>query len=394
MRVLFVCNRYHPWVGGIETMISELGHWLHGWNHQVRVLTRRYPTSLPEFERHRDADVHRISLRGGIKAASVLAAWLRDRQELLCSDVVHVVGIRQPLPTLALALARAWGVPVVVSPGGGELPDALDPEPGRVWRDTRRDSRAVLEQADTVTAFSDDLAKRIRHAVASAVPEVLYAGLDVDEIQRAPRHRAATPYVLSLRRLDEQAKGVDLAIDAFRIIADRHPRLQLVIAGTGRLERALRQHALDAGVANRVQFIGDVDLVSACSLLKGAELTVVPSRSEAGGLVNVEAQAAGCPVVASRVGGIPEYIVDRVSGLLVPVGDVERLADAIASVLEDRGLRKQLVGGGLRHARRYDWSHQLPQYLDLYARARDAPTRRFVAWSPGTIELWNELQRW
>ena len=80
----------------------------------------------------------------------------------------------------------------------------------------------------------------------------------------------------------------------------------------------------------KVIFIGTIKLSRGMSLLKGAKLTVVPSLSEGGGLVNVEAQASGCPVIASRVGGIPEYVKDGESGLLFEPGNYKELAEKIS----------------------------------------------------------------
>lgn len=100
--------------------------------------------------------------------------------------------------------------------------------------------------------------------------------------------------------------------------------------------------------------------------LKGALCTIVPSLSEGGSLVNVEAQAASCPVVASRVGGIPEYVQDEISGLLFEAGNPKDLAKKIIKILSDIPLRNKLIQGGIEHAKKFSWDVLGPQYLALY----------------------------
>ena len=101
-------------------------------------------------------------------------------------------------------------------------------------------------------------------------------------------------------------------------------------------------------------------------MLKSAELTVVPSLSEAGGLINIEAQAAGCPVVASKAGGIPEYVRDGISGLLCESENVADLSEKIMRLLGNKKLKNAIVKEGLIHAQKFDWKILGPQYLSLY----------------------------
>ncbi len=200
-------------------------------------------------------------------------------------------------------------------------------------------------------------------------------------------------YIFSLRRL-EPSKGVDVLIKAFNLIKDKFPKLHLIIAGEGSEEAKLKKLVDEYSLGNRVSFIGTVEIKRGFALLRGAECTVVPSISEGGGLVNIEAQAVGCPVIACRVGGIPEYVIDNESGLLFEVGNFEELADKISTLLFNKPLREKLIEGGLKHSKKFDWEILAPQYIKLYNDAIEGYDRNkdFEPWSALTAELWDKLR--
>ena len=199
-------------------------------------------------------------------------------------------------------------------------------------------------------------------------------------------------FIFSLRRLDP-SKGVDLTIEALASIKDDFPDLYLVIAGEGPEENYLKELVEKKSLSDRVLFLGTVPLSRGISLLKGATLTVVPSRSEGGGLINIEAQAAGCPVIASRVGGIPEYVSDGESGILFESGNAKELAEKIKEILTDRRLRGKLIKGGFKHAERFSWDILAPRYMALYKDAIVGHNKNiaFTPWSNLTAALWERL---
>ena len=201
-------------------------------------------------------------------------------------------------------------------------------------------------------------------------------------------------YIFSLRRLDP-SKGIDTLIKAFNIIKNKFPKLYLVIAGEGAEEKKLKMLVDNYSLNDRVIFIGTVGLGRGISLLKGASLTVVPSLSEGGGLVNIEAQAAGCPVIASRVGGIPEYVKDGESGILFEPGNYDELAEKISQLLSNSSLREKLINGGIKYAKNFDWNILAPQYIKSYERAiKNYNTDLlFKPWSDLTNEIWNKLTK-
>lgn len=135
-------------------------------------------------------------------------------------------------------------------------------------------------------------------------------------------------------------KRIDTLIRAFSKIKDAHPTATLVIMGEGQERLRLEALIRDLGLESRVRLRGHVD--QAQSYMNALDLFVLSSRSEGLGYVLLEAGLAGLPVVASNVGGIPEVIEHDVTGLLVPPGDPDALADALIRCLADSALRSRL----------------------------------------------------
>jgi glycosyltransferase involved in cell wall biosynthesis len=154
--------------------------------------------------------------------------------------------------------------------------------------------------------------------------------------------------------------------------AARLPLVHVAIAGRGPEEPRLRELAAELGVEKRVRLLGLRDDIA--SLLGAADVLVHPSRSEGLPLAILEAMAAGLPVVATRVGGIPEAVADGETGLLVPAADPEALAAALAGLLERPEERSRLGQAGRRRAER---EFSVEAMRDRYAAVYDA--RRVAA---------------
>ena len=157
--------------------------------------------------------------------------------------------------------------------------------------------------------------------------------------------------------------------DVVRIFARVAERLdaRLVLVGDGPEFGRTQALVDELGIADRVRFVGVVDEVA--SLLAGADLLLLPSETESFGLVALEAMASGVPVVASRVGGLPEVVEHGVSGFLAPVGDVKAMADHALAILSDCATQKRFGRAARERAvRLFDWHAVVPLYEEIYQR--------------------------
>jgi len=169
-------------------------------------------------------------------------------------------------------------------------------------------------------------------------------------------------------------KGQDIAVAAMPTILAQFPQSRLVCAGFLQqpYSASVKQLAFDLGIEDRVSFVGlrqDVPQIVA-----SVDLCVQPSREEAQGLAALEATACGTPVVASRVGGLPECIIDGQSGLLVPREDPIALGEAVNRVLSDEQLRATVRSIGPAHVAanfsRQSQVDKVEQVLARFARRR------------------------
>ncbi|HEV2767979.1 MAG TPA: glycosyltransferase family 1 protein [Acidimicrobiales bacterium] len=199
-------------------------------------------------------------------------------------------------------------------------------------------------------------------AIPSGVPAVAPADAGLGQ-----RLAGAERYLLALGTV-EPRKDLPLLVQAFDAVAGSRPDVRLVLAGPdGWGADALRRAMAESRHGDRIVRLGWVDDESRAGLLRGAAVVAYPSRYEGFGFPPLEAMAAGVPVVATTAGALPEVLGDAAT--LVPVGDLDALAQALAALLDDAGVRRQRVAAGRRRVGAYRWEHTAGAMVDLYRRA-------------------------
>ena len=209
--------------------------------------------------------------------------------------------------------------------------------------------RALGRGVGRYVAVSNDIARALQRdlRLADARVEVIHNAVDVTRFSAAPDRALRrtltgddrTPLVLTAARLHEQ-KGVDVLIEAVPGV----PGACFAIAGDGPERGRLEQLVRDLGVEERVRFLGARSDIPA--LLRASDLFVLPSRYEGFPLALLEAMAAEVAVVATRIAGVDELVVDGQTGTLVEAGDSSALGTAISSLLGDADRRQELATRG------------------------------------------------
>lgn len=285
-----------------------------------------------------------------------LAAVFRDFRP----DIVHTHSyvLRYTLP--AGWLARSGAMVHTVHNVAGK-------ESGLLGRAIQR---FAFRHGVTAVAVAVEVARSFREAYGFPPAATIPNGIDTQAFllpEARLRWRSANGFggddvlITSVARLEPQKNPLAL-IEAFAQ-ADE-PRARLLMAGEGSLLEAARLKAEQRGMAGRVRFLGVRGDVP--ELLCASDVFVLASGWEGHPLSVMEAMAAGLPVVATSVGGVPELVSDGVTGILVPPGDVCGLARALASLAADPQRRRELGAAGRAASAHFDVNAMVAAYAALF----------------------------
>lgn len=362
MRVVHVTKKFPPVVGGDATAVSSLCRAQARRGFDVRVLAYRAP-GIEETDR-----VHLVGptqTPNGLDRIGILrlwgmgaiALWAKRHLARLRPDIVHAHAADVGAPVVGVT--RELGIPLVLTCHGVWFPH----QPW--WYPSAHLERYLLRRGyDSITSVDRTSVQAIRDAgIRDAI--LVPNGVEVAEFEGArPPHDAFR--VLFVGRHVYQ-KGIDVLLEA---VARARPRIGdrfvLELAGDGPERTRLEHQARDLDLEGTVRFLGQLSRPRLLEAFGRADAFVLPSRFEGFPLVILEAWAAGLPVIATSVGGVPD-ICDSRNAVLVPPSDPNALADAIASLASDPERRESLgtAGRSLVHAQ-YTWETIATQYERVY----------------------------
>jgi glycosyltransferase involved in cell wall biosynthesis len=371
LRILQVGKFYPPHMGGIETHLQALCGALRG-HADVRVIVSSEDRSTIE-EMVDAVPVARLSTLVTAFSTSISPGMVsRIRRS---SD--HLVHIHLPNPAAVMAyLASGHRRPMVVTYHSDTVKQKVL---GRMFEPllnaALRRSAAIIATSPNYLATSPVLqAFRDRcHVIPYGIDTTQFEQCDADAVRRV-RAQYGERLVISVGRL-VYYKGFDVLIRAMASV-----RGKLVIVGNGPLRGELQSLAAQLGVTDKVVFAGEINNTDVMPYYHAADLFALASvaRSEAFGIVQIEAMAAGLPVVNTSLdSGVPFVSLDGQTGLTVPPGSPTALAAAINRLLDDNGLRHSLGQAGVQRARQeFSLDTMLRRTLQLYQTVRVDSGRR------------------
>jgi D-inositol-3-phosphate glycosyltransferase len=391
--------------GGMNVYIAETATRMARRGTAVEVFTRATSSDLPPVAelapgvlvRHIAAGpfepMGRAQLPGRLCAFTAGVLRTEARREPGFYDIIHS---HYWLSGQVGWLARdRWGVPLVhtahtlAKVKNAALADGDAPEPrGRVIGEQQ-----VVDEADRLIANTDVEARQLI-ALYDAAPDrvdTVAPGVDLDRFRpgdraadRAGLGLPADALVLAFVGRIQPLKAPDVLLRAAAELLDsgavaREKLLVLVVGGPSGsgLEQptALRELAVRLGIIDRVRFLPPQGGDALAAVYRAADVVAVPSHNESFGLVAVEAQACGTPVVAAAVGGLPIAVDHGGSGLLV---DGHRTGDWAAALAAAARVRPVLARGAVRHAHQFSWDRTTEALLGAYTEA-DRALRRTLA---------------
>ena len=237
----------------------------------------------------------------------------------------------------------------------------------------------AIKNSHGLTAPSLDVLEKVRMYYGLTLPHARVIYNPVQEVRTEEQWQydvTNTPYILFVGRFDE-VKGADLLLDAFRLIASKHSTIELKFIGPDKglniegktlmfndyVERFISEY----NIKRRIKFLGHCNSEAIAELRKNALVTVICSRYENFPVSLLEALAAGCPAVATAVGGIKEIITDSYNGLLAEPESAESIAEKVLELIENPELMKELSKNAIEDSkRRFSPEVIATQTLDYY----------------------------
>ncbi len=341
----------NPLAGGAETHIFEIFGRLAAQGHAVTLLAASFPGCTRE-ETVRGVRVVRLANRYLYYGVVTLAA----RRELARRRYDVVVDVLNKLPFLSpWQLAAPCFAIVHHLFGATAFRQVPAPIALATWLAEKLIPYAYRHTPMLAISPStkEDLVAR---GIAPEHVWVVPPGVD-DTAYRNPGDTGERePLILWIGRV-EPYKRADVMLDAMPKILARIPTARLVIVGEGSARNALAERAATLGVGGSVRFTGFISEEQKIAELERAAVVVNTSEKEGWGMTVIEGNACGAPSVSSDVPGLRDSVRDGETGLLVPYGNVDALADAVARVLGDRELRRRFVANGLSWAARFSWDN-------------------------------------
>ena len=353
MRVGLVCPYSFNVPGGVQAHVADLARTLIALGHHVSVLApgddSEGSTDFPDFVVPSgrslpipyNGSVARLSF--GPVSYTKVRRWIRAGR----FDVLHV---HEPVaPSLSfLALLVADG-PIVAT--------FHTANPRSRWLNALSGMLQPFMEKITGRIAVSELARQVQveHLGGDAV--IIPNGVDVQFFAGAtplPGYPRTGGTVGFIGRFDESRKGMDVLLDALRVLVPDRSGLQLLVAGSGD-EKDLRE-AAGPQLQGALKLLGRVSDQDKAAMLKSLDVYCAPNiGGESFGIILTEAMSAGTPVVASDLDAFRRVLDGGIAGMLTPVGDAPALARSLSGVLDDPGRRAVLAAQGSRVVAAYDW---------------------------------------
>jgi glycosyltransferase involved in cell wall biosynthesis len=355
MKIVILVSLFPPGtLGGTEIATYNLAKQLARRGHEIHVITT-HDRGLPFFRKENDFYVHRIAWPK-IRFIGIFSFWLQMLPKIraIKPDIVHAQDFTIGVP--ALVIKKILKIPYVVWGRGTDV--------NRSSPFFRIIIKLLIQNADAVLALTEDMRKnlkKINNTEICVVPN----GIDLDEYNTPISCIKNKKIILFVGRL-HPVKGVPYLIIAMKSILDKIPDSKLLLVGYGNEKEMLEALTIQLGIQKHVEFVGKVTPEVVKTFMQQSDVFVLPSLSEGFPNVILEAMACGLPIVASRVGGIPDIITNEINGFLVENKDSDEMADKIILLLGDDSLRRKICDINKNLVKKYSWHNVIVEVEKIY----------------------------
>jgi glycogen(starch) synthase len=368
MKILYWTPLYWPEVGGIEVLSMKAIPALRERGHECIVLTSHGSQAAPDEEVFEGTRIYRFNFLSALARRDLSQVVTIQRQvaELKNTHKPDLVHLHMGAPTayFHIMTARRNSVPTLVTLHNcfENYHGGADTVLGKTFRMAAWVAAVSGSALEDARAVLPDITER---------SSLIYNGLEMPRILPEPLPFSPARIVCLGRLMPE--KGFDVAIEAFAALVQHFPEARLTIAGDGPARADLEQQAASLNLTEAIEFTGWVAQAEIPLLINRATVVVVPSRwREPFPLVALEAAQMARPVVATRVGGLPESIVHQRTGLLVEKEDSNALTEALVALLSAPDTARRMGQAGRQRMQDvFSWDGYLDTYDQLYRRLVD-----------------------
>lgn len=342
--------------GGAETMCENLTYALRDMGHQVTVVSL-YNEHTPISERMEGAGIRILYLDKKLGLDVSMVSKLARIMKQEHPDVVHT---HLDVIKYAVAAAKLVGVKRCVH----TVHNVADKEAeGRLQK--------IINKAYFTLGWSVPVALSplVQKTIVDfyGMPEekvpMVYNGVDLSRCVPRKDYKPGEHFTfVHIGRFNEQKNHKGL-LKAFQTVLSRHPHCRLNLLGDGELFAETKAYAAELGIEENVRFLGSQSNVY--PYLNEADAFLLPSNYEGMPMTIIEAMGTGLPIVATRVGGVPDMITDGESGLLIPI-DSNAVAEACEKLIADQELRERLGSNAKNDSLRFSAQYMAEQYAKLY----------------------------
>lgn len=346
MKITILVGLFPPkWLAGTEIATYYMAEHLAQRGHEVHVITS-LDEGLPEENYEKGFYIHRLP-RTKIRFAGAFIFW---------ADIVRV--IQKIGPDIVHAQSLGIGVPALLSKNLLKIPYVVWGQGSDVYLPdwfTKLTSKTIIKNANSVIALTEDMKQKMREICDRDI-SVVPNGIDLKrfEISSGEKKEGSAKTIIFVGRL-HPVKGVQYLIEAMAIVHQQMPDVKLVIVGDGVQRSMLEELTERLNLNDCIQFAGKVPQESVPRLMHQADVFALSSLSESFGIVNLEAMAAGLPIVATKVGGIPDIVEEGVNGYLVNAKSSEEIADRLLILLQNDEMREEIAAKNREKAKLYTW---------------------------------------
>jgi glycosyltransferase involved in cell wall biosynthesis len=340
----------HPKAGGSELYFHELAKRWVKWGNEVVWLSPKFENCLSE----ETCDGIRIIRKRGMLSLGFQAGKLKDVDIII--DVENGVPFFTPLFSKKKKILQIHHIHKDVWFRELSFPLAVIG-----WIIETKIMPIVYRKVRVMTISKSSAEEITREKFTKFQPYIVNPGIEFYKTKKFAKSKE--PTILFLNRI-KKYKGVKILLDAVKEINKEKNDIKVLIAGSGDDLESMKKYA-QKNKLNNVKFLGRISEKKKAELMQKAWIFVNPSFKEGWGIVNIEANYFGTPVLGSDVGGIRDSVVDKKTGLIFPYGDHKALASKIKYLIKNKKILANMSKNGKKWAKNFSWDKKAKEYLNI-----------------------------